>query len=117
MRKLLTKEFSMKTLLVFLSFFTILSSFAAQVSPKALVGLESRIDLQRSELNQKLNSINTDDITEGKIVAAMVNMIESKLEQAENSLDSIESDNELTEERINKINQILDESERLIKEI
>lgn len=107
----------MKALVVFFSFFALVSAFAGNMSPKALLGIESRIELQRIALNDKLNSANIDDITEGKIVAAMANSIESKLEQAEKALSSIESDNELTKENVDKINAILDESERLINEI
>lgn len=107
----------MKALVVLFSFLTLVSAFAGSISPKALLGIESRIELQRMALNEKLNSVNTDDITEGKIVAAMASSIEAKLEKAERALSLIESDNELTEENVAKINAILDESERLIEEI
>lgn len=107
----------MKALIVIFSFLTLMSSFAATISAKALAGIDSRIEEQRSDLNKKLNAANTDDFMEGKIVAAMANMIENKLEKAEKELALIESDDELTEENVAKINAILDESEKLIKEI
>jgi len=106
----------MKTFIAIVSLFTIITAQAATVSAKALLGIESRIEIQREVLNDKLNSFETDDITEGKIVATMVNLIESKIAQAEESLNSI-SEEELTEENIAKINSILDESEKLIEEI
>lgn len=106
----------MKTFIAIVSLFTIITAQAATVSAKALLGIESRIEIQREILNDKLNSFETDDITEGKIVATMVNLIESKIAQAEESLNSI-SEDELTEENIAKINSILDESEKLIEEI
>jgi outer membrane PBP1 activator LpoA protein len=106
----------MKTFIAIVSLFTIITAQAATVSAKALLGIESRIELQRDALNVKLNSFETDDITEGKIVATMVNLIENKIAQAEESLNSI-SEDELTEENIAKINSILDESEKLIEEI
>lgn len=106
----------MKTFIAIVSLFTIITAQAATVSAKALLGIESRIEIQREALNDKLNSFETDDITEGKIVATMVNLIESKIAQAEESLNSI-SEDELTEENIAKINSILDESEKLIEEI
>ena len=106
----------MKTFIAIVSLFTIITAQAATVSAKALLGIESRIEIQREILNDKLNSFETDDITEGKIVATMVNLIENKIAQAEESLNSI-SEDELTEENIAKINSILDESEKLIEEI
>ena len=106
----------MKAFIAALSLFTIITAQAATVSAKALLGIESRITVQRDALNDKLNTVDTTDITEGKIVAAMANMIESKLELAESMLNSI-SESDLTEENIAKINAVLDESELLIEEI
>lgn len=107
----------MKTLIIIASLFVISTVQAATISAKALIGIESRIEIQKEALQSKLNSFETDDITEGKIVASMVNLIESKLSEAQSSLDSIVSDEELTVENVDHINSILDESEKLINEI
>ncbi len=107
----------MKLLIVIFTLFTLSSTFAQTISAKALVGIDSRIEMQKNDLNKKLNNFDTDDITEGKIVATMVNEIEFRIKQAEKELAKIESDNELTEENVAKINAILDESEKLIEEI
>lgn len=107
----------MKAFIALVSLFTVLTVQASTVSAKALLGVESRIEMQRLTLQDKLNSFDTDDITEGKIVAALVNMIEEKLEAAEQSLNNIDSEEKLTEENVAKINSILDESEKLIEEI
>lgn len=106
----------MKTFIAIVSLFTIITAQAATVSAKALAGIDSRIELQREILNDKLSSFETDDITEGKIVATMVNLIESKIAQAEAAANLI-GDEELTEENIAAINAILDQSEKLIEEI
>lgn len=106
----------MKTFIAMLCLFTLITAQAATVSAKALLGIESRIELQKETLNDKLNSFETDDITEGKIVAAMVSSIESKIAAAEASLNSL-SEDDLTEENIAAINAILDQSEKLIEEI
>lgn len=106
----------MKAFITVLSLFTIITAQAATVSAKALLGIESRISLQREVLNDKLNAADTSDITEGKIVAAMTNMIESKLALAEEMLNSL-SESDLTEENVAKINAVLDQSELLIEEI
>lgn len=108
----------MKTLVAILSLLTFMTAHADEiVSAKALAGIESRIEMQREMLKEKLSNFETDDITEGKIVAAMVNTIEAELAQAEEGLKSITSDDQLTDENIDAINKILDESESLIKEI
>ena len=107
----------MKAFIALVSLFTILTVQASTISAKSLLGIESRIELQKQSLQDKLNSFETDDITEGKIVAAMVNLIENKLEAAEQSLNNISSEENLTEENIAKINSLLDESEKLIEEI
>ena len=106
----------MKTLLIIASLFTMITAHAA-VSAKSLLGIESRIEIQRESLQEKLRSFETDDYMEGKIVASMVSMIEEKLTSAENSLNAIVSDESLTEENVAQINSILDESEKLIEEI
>lgn len=107
----------MKTFIAMLSLFTLMTVQAATVSAKALIGIESRIEIQRELLNEKLNSVDTQDLTEGKIIAAMANMIENKLATAEEMLNSIASDAELTEENVARINAVLDQSEKLIEEI
>lgn len=107
----------MKTFIAIVSLFTILTVQASTMSVKALLGIESRIEIQREALSEKLNSVETDDLTEGKIIAAMANMIEKRLATAENLLNSITSEDQLTEEIVAKINKILDQSEKLIQEI
>lgn len=107
----------MKAFIAVIALFTIVTAQAATISAKALIGIESRIEIQREILQDKLSNFETDDIVEGKIVAAMVNQIESKLKAAEQALNSIASDEQLTEETVAEINSILDESERLIEEI
>ena len=107
----------MKSFIAIIALFTLVTVQAATVSAKALLGIESRIEIQREALQEKLNHFETDDITEGKIVAAMVNHIEAKLSEAEEKLNSIDSDEQLTEENVDAINKILDESEKLISEI
>ena len=107
----------MKTFIAIISLFTILTAQAATVSVKALLGIESRIEIQREALNEKLGSVDSEDLTEGKIIAAMGNMVEEKLATAEQLLNSISSDEQLTEEAVAEINDILDQSEKLIQEI
>lgn len=107
----------MKTFIAIVSLFTILTVQASTVSVKALLGIESRIEIQREALSEKLNSVETDDLTEGKIIAAMTNMVEKRLATAEDMLNSITSEDQLTEEAVAQINDILDQSEKLIQEI
>lgn len=107
----------MKAFIAIIALFTIVTAQAASISAKALLGIESRIEIQRLALQDKLSNFETDDIVEGKIVATMVNSIESKISQAEEALNSIASDEQLTEESVDAINKILDESEKLIEEI
>jgi predicted xylose isomerase-like sugar epimerase len=107
----------MKTFIAIVSLFTILTVQASTMSVKALLGIESRIEIQREALSEKLNSVEIDDLTEGKIIAAMANMIEKKLAIAEEMLNSITSEDQLTEEAVAQINDILDQSEKLIQEI
>lgn len=107
----------MKSFIAIVSLFALITAQAATVSAKALLGIESRIEMQREALKEKLNNFETDDITEGKIVAAIVYSVEEKLARAEEGLNSIASEEQLTEENVDAINKILDESERLIEEI
>lgn len=94
------------------------STMAQALSPKVLVGLESRIELQKSELEEKLSNADAgDDITEGKIIAAMANTIEAKLAAAEEALNNITDDSSLTEENVSNIEQLLEEAQALINEI
>lgn len=107
----------MKTFIAIVSLFTLVTAQAASISVKALLGIESRIEIQREALNEKMKSIDSEDLTEGKIVAAMGDLIEEKLATAEEKLNSINSEDQLTEEAVAEINNILDESELLIQEI
>lgn len=107
----------MKSFIAIVSLFTLITAQAATISAKALLGIESRIETQREALNDKLDSFTTEDMTEGRLVAAMTNLIQDKLEEAEDMLNSINSDEELTEEKVAEINKILNEVERLIQEI
>ena len=106
----------MKTFIAMLSLLTVLTA-QASVSPKVLVGLESRMDNQRYELEVKVNSANTEDIVEGKIVASIMNMVEAKLATAQKMFDAISSEDDLTEENIAAINAVLDQADLLIQEI
>lgn len=107
----------MKILITIISLFTLMAVQAESISPKVMLEIESRIEIQKEALQEKLSNFSTDDITEGKIVASIVNTVESKLAQAQTDLDSIDSDEKLTVENIDAINKILDESEKLIEEI
>lgn len=107
----------MKTIIAIVSLFALITAQASTISAKALVGIDSRIEIQREALNDKLSSVNTDDLTEGKIVAAIAGMVESKLQEAQELVNSIVSEEQLTEENIALINAILDQSEELIQEI
>lgn len=107
----------MKTFITIFCLLAVISVQAASVSAKAILGIESRIELQKADLKVKLDHFYTEDIDEGRNVAALVNLIEDKLASAEQALYSIESDEQLTEENIEAINKILDASETLIEEI
>lgn len=108
----------MKFITALLITLSMASTFAQTISAKALVGIESRIELQRIELEEKLSQADAgDDITEGKILAAMANTVESKLAQAEEALSNIADDASLTEENVAKIERILDEAQAIINEI
>ena len=116
--KILKKEIPMKAFIAMITLFAVMSVQAATISAKAMLGCESRIENQRVALQEKLNSLeDTGDITEGKIVASIVNMVYDRLVQAEEALLAIDSDEKLTVEAIDAINKILDESEELIREI
>lgn len=88
------------------------------VSPKLLLELEIRIEGLKEELNAKSKSMETiDSLTEGKIVAAMINMIETNIALAEEKLASIVGDADLNQENINEISSILDQTEKIISEL
>lgn len=106
----------MKSIIAMLSLLTVLT-VQASVSPKALVGIESRMDNQKVALEDKVNSANTDDLIEGKIVASIMNMVEAKLATAQQMFDAISSEKDLTEENIAAINAVLDQADLLIQEI
>jgi hypothetical protein len=107
----------MKTLLVMIALLSVSSLHAATTSAKVLGEIDIRIEMQRDALNEKLNNLDADDLTKGKIIASMVNMIEEKLVNAESLEDAISSDEDLTVENVDKINSVLDLSEELIKEL
>lgn len=107
----------MKYIIALVSLFTLMSVHAADISAKSLIEIESRIALQRDTLHEKLIQADTDDITEGKIIAALGNMIEDKLDEAEAKLNAIQTDDDLTVENIQEIEKLLETSEQLINEI
>ena len=106
----------MKTFIAMLSLLAVLTA-QASVSPKVLVGLESRMDNQKAALEVAVNSANTDDLIEGKIVASIMNMVEAKLATAQKMFDAISSEDDLTEENIAAISAVLDQADSLIQEI
>ena len=106
----------MKTIIAMLSLLTVITASASTISAKALVGIESRIENQKAALSYKLDSANTDDIIEGKIVASITHMVEEKLAKAEKMVNSI-NESDLTAAKVAEINAVLDESETLIQEI
>lgn len=107
----------MKFLIAILVSLTTFSALAADISPKMLSEIESRISLQKEELNLKSSGLDIVDIVEGKIVASIIISVEDKIEEAEMLLAEIESDESLTEENIQAIVDLLDESEVLIESI
>ncbi len=106
----------MKSFIAMLSLFTLITAQAATISTKVLVGMESRIENQKAELVTKLDSANTDDIVEGKIIASITHLVEEKLATAEKMLASL-NESDLTSEKIAEISAILDQADTLIQEI
>lgn len=107
----------MKTLIMMALFLVSLTAFSAEISPKALGAIEARIELQKELLKDKKSNLDITDITEGKIVAAIISTVEIHLQSASAELESIDTDEKLTEEKIQEINDLLDESEALIESI
>ena len=106
----------MKSFIAMLSLFTLITAQAYTVPTKFLVGMESRIENQKTELASKIASANTDDIVEGKIVASITYLVEQKLAKAAAMLDSL-NESDLTTDKINEITEILDQADKLIEEI
>jgi hypothetical protein len=87
-------------------------------SPKALVEIESRIEILKLELLEKLKTANGgESLEEGKIIASIIMMVEDNLKLAEEELNKISSDNNLTVKNITSINTLLDQTEELIASI
>ena len=107
----------MKSFIAMLSLLALMTAQAGTVSPKALAGLESRMDNINAALEQKLDSTSTNDYYEGKIIAGIADAVRSKLATAEKMFDAISSEEDLTEENIAAISAVLDQSEELIEEI
>lgn len=107
----------MKVLVLMIALFTVLVAQASTVSAKALGDIESRIELQKEDLEKKLRNFDTDDITEGKIVAAIVMYIEDSHDKVQASVDAIDSDEELTEEAVLEMTKVLDEVDQMILSI
>lgn len=107
----------MKILITLALFLVSFTAFSAGISPKELGAIESRIKLQEELLNDKKANLDITDLTEGKIVATMIITAETQLQLASSELDSIGTDDKLTEERVQAINNLLDESEALIESI
>ena len=104
----------MKVFVIIMALFTALTVQAATVSAKALGDIEARIELQKEDLEKKLRNFDTDDITEGKIVAAIVMFIEDSHDKVQASVDAINSDEELTEEAVQEMTKVLDEVDQMI---
>jgi hypothetical protein len=102
---------------LFLSLIIINAALADTLSPKVLVDIESKISIQKEELKAKISNLDIIDQMEGKIVAALINTIEDKLNTIEILLAKIDSEESLTEANIAQIQSLLDESEELISEI
>ncbi|NOT80041.1 MAG: hypothetical protein HOP07_13685 [Bacteriovoracaceae bacterium] len=107
----------MKFLIAILVSIAAFSALAGDISPKMLSEIESRISIQKEELNLKTSGLDIVDIVEGKIVASIIISVEDKIEEAEMLLAEIESDESLTEENIQAIVDLLDEAEVLIESI
>lgn len=106
----------MKMFIATLSLLALMTAQAASLSPKVLVGLDSRMENQKAELEAKVNAANTDDITEGKIVASINQLVLAKIALAQDMLNSL-SDDGITEENIALVTAVLDEADKLISEI
>ncbi len=102
---------------ILFALFISVSISAQTLSPKVLVGLESRIAMQKMDLSEVESKLRITDDTEGKIVATLINTINDRLKLAEKLISQIDSDEALNEKNINKINKILDEVDSLIKSI
>ena len=111
----------MKAFIAMLSLVTMISAQAATISSKSVSAIESRIETQRSILNDKINSANTDDIVEGKVVATMSYKVEVLLENAESLLSAVASEKNLSKAsiaaKIAEINAVLNDAEMTIQEI
>lgn len=93
------------------------ASFAESSFPKALVEIESKVALQKEDLKNVEAHLDIVDLVEGKIVASIINSIEEKFETVELELSKINSDEQLTVENIEKIQNILKDIDALIKSI
>jgi len=108
---------SMKILHMFFILLPFQMVQGSELSTKILSDIESTISLQKEDLNTKTKKIRNSDVTEGKILASMISLIESKISKAENLLSEINSDDSLNEENIAKIEKLLNESHTLIIKI
>ena len=107
----------MKSFIAMLSLLAIFAVQAGTVSPKALAGLESRMDNIEVALESKLDSSNTNDYFQGKIIAGIADTVRTQLATAQKMFNAISSEEDLTEENIAAISEVLDQSEALIQEI
>ena len=89
-----------------------------EISPKALVEIESRIDLLKEELALRLKTADGgESLEEGKIIASIIMMVEDNLKLASEKLNKISDDGDLTLKNIKSINSLLDQTEELIASI
>jgi len=95
---------------------TMLTTKASEVSPKALVGIESTISTMKSELKSMYN-IEAVSQMDGKILATQLILIEDKIIAAEDKLDAIESDADLTQPNIDAIKAELKSAQELMDEV
>ncbi len=94
------------------------NEIAQTISPKILLELDLRIEEVKEKLNLRIRNLEQiDSITEGKIVASMIDMVETDILSAERKLAIISGDQDLNQENINTITKLLDQAEKIISEI
>ena len=111
----------MKSIIAMVSLLALISAQAAVISPKAASVIESRISNQKIALENKVATVNTNDIVQGKVAAVMSNEVEVLLNNAENMLQAISADTGLTSsniaEKVLEIEAVLNAADLLISEI
>lgn len=107
----------MKTMAVIICLFTLITTQAATISQKSSSAIETKIELQRQELNEKTSY----PVGNKRVVAVSVFQIEAILEKSESMLSDLKSETNLSEkeiaEKILDINYFLVVSENLIYQL